>query len=348
MGQTLLTFAALSWIAFFLKQTQGVFVPFVAAFVLSLASAPVVEGLRRRGVPYWLAVLGIVLFGLLALAGVGILLEETIGAFVEHAPRFKEQAEHLWERLTARLEGTPKKIGDLAETSDLLRAALGAGGATAMSLLGGLFDLSMIALYLILLLSGRRHLAGGLRNALGRARARRILRGLVEVERELFRFALLRTMLGLGTGGLVWLILGAYGVEFAPLWALLTFIGQYVPFVGPLVASVLPILMAAVQFPSFGPAVGVLVWLLFLHWTVGFAIEPRIFSVGLRLNQTLVLLGLGLFGWMWGAVGVLLWVPLLSILKLVAKHYPALRPLEVLLGPASGSRRSSSARRGRA
>src|SRR6516225_1162693 len=86
MGQTLLTFAALSWIAFFLKQTQGVFVPFVAAFVLSLASAPVVEGLRRRGVPYWLAVLGIVLFGLLALAGVGILLEETIGAFVEHAP----------------------------------------------------------------------------------------------------------------------------------------------------------------------------------------------------------------------------------------------------------------------
>ena len=65
-------------------------------------------------------------------------------------------------------------------------------------------------------------------------------------------------------------------------------------------------------------------------------VEPRVFSIGLSLNQTILLLGLALFGWMWGIVGALLWVPIMVALRLCAQQVPRLHAVDVFFGRADG------------
>lgn len=334
-GRFVVVMAATAGLAYFLRLTSDVFAPLAVAAVLSLAAYPTVAWMVRHRVPHWLAVSAVVMAALILLAAVGLLVEQSVGRFVEQAPQFEKQGERLWGRFRERLglPGTPA-LGD-ARGAEMFRTVVGIGGATALSVGGVLLEIVVVTLYLVFLLMGRRHFPALIEATLGKGVAHRASRALSEVESELLRYFILRTLVSVGSGVAVWAILAAYGVEFAVLWGLLTFVAQYIPFIGPISASILPVLMAVVQFPGIATALWILLWLTLLHVAVGFVVEPRIFSVGMRLNQTLVLLGLALMGWMWGIVGVLLWVPLLSALKMAAGHSHRLRPLVLYLGPTS-------------
>ncbi len=217
-----------------------------------------------------------------------------------------------------------------------MRTIAGLGGSTALSLVNIAFQLFLVILYLVFLLLGRHSLPRLLRRALGPERERKVLAAIEKIELQMLKYVGLRSAISLLTAAVVWIILMIYGVQFAGLWALLTFFAQFVPFIGPLSLSVLPVLMALLQFPSWSPALWVGGWLTLWHLLVGFILEPKVFSVGLSLNQTLVLLGLALFGWMWGIVGVLLWVPLMFAIRLAAQQASGFQAVDVLLGPADG------------
>lgn len=334
--RALLAAGATVGIAFFLRETADVFIPFVVALLLTLAATPVVEGMGRYRVPSWLAVSLVVLFFLVLLGVASLLIEQGLGSLMKLLPQFKDRASALWDRAAGRLGITAQPLGDLGSEPTALRALAGAGGATALSLVGILLQLVLVILYLILLLLGRRHLPALLRRAAGPERARGLLRSIEHIEKEVLRYLLLRSLISLLTAVAVGVILRIYGVKFAGLWALLTFFAQFVPFVGPILLSVLPVLLALVQFPSASTALGIAGWLTLWHLFIGFVVEPRVFSVALSLNQSLVLLGLALFGWMWGIVGALVWVPLMMVLRLSARQIPALHALDVFLGRADG------------
>lgn len=331
----LLAVAAAVGVAFFLRETAEVFVPFTAALVLALASYPAVQWLTRR-VPQALAIAMVVGIILIFLAVALLLIRQGVDSIVGNLPQFKSRAQELWKPLAAKLGMPERALDDLGKEPSAQRALLGVGGSTALSVLNVSFQLFLVLLYLIFLLMGRRYLSGLLRRAVGQDRAQATLQGIVKIERQMLRYLLLRTAISLVTAVAVWLILWLYGVQFAGLWALLTFFAQFVPFLGPMALSVLPVLMALLQFPSFSTALWIAGWLGAWHLFIGFVVEPKAFSIGLSLNQTLVLLGLAFMGWMWGIVGVLLWVPLMVALRLTSRQIPEWRPVDVLLGRADG------------
>jgi predicted PurR-regulated permease PerM len=342
IGGALLVLVAFAGLAFFLRATAEVFVPFAVALVVSLAANPIVASLARRKIPPAVSVILIVVLTLVLLGVAALLVQRGVDGFLETLPKFKDRAAALWKSLADRLGISAKLIENLGKEPGDIRTIAGVGGATALSLIGALFQLLLVLLYLILLLLGRQHLPRLLRRAVGPDRSSSVLGSLVKIERQMMRYLLLRTAVSLVTAAAVGVILAVYKVQFAGLWALLTFFAQYVPFIGPIALSVLPILMAVVQFPSVSTAAWIALWLSLVHLAVGFILEPRMFSVGLSLNQTLVLLGLALFGWMWGIVGVLLWVPLMVALRLMAQQISGLEALDALLGRASGPREQAA------
>jgi predicted PurR-regulated permease PerM len=328
-------------IAFFLRETADVFVPFTVAVLLTLAAYPLVDWMRRHRIPPWLSVSLIVLFFLVLLGVASLLIEQGVGSLMKLLPQFKNRATELWTSMAGRLGITGQPLEDLGNEPAAIRALAGAGGSTALSLATVLLQVMLVILYLILLLLGRRHLPALLRRALGQERARPLLRSIEQTEKEVLRYLLLRSCISLLTALAVGVILRLYGVKFAGLWALLTFFAQFVPFVGPILLSALPVLMALLQFPSMSTAVGIAGWLTLWHLFIGFVVEPKVFSVALSLNQSLVLLGLALFGWMWGIVGALLWVPIMMVLRLSARQIPGLHAVDVFLGRADGREASS-------
>ncbi|HLY10282.1 MAG TPA: AI-2E family transporter [Planctomycetota bacterium] len=323
-------------LAFFLRETSAVFVPFTVALLLALAGFPLVEWLAVRRVPPAVSVLLIVVFIFILLSLAGLLLEQGIEGLMGHLPQLKTRAATLWTRMSGRLGITAQPLEDLGKEPSALRALVGMGGSTALSLITGTFQLLLVILYLVFLLLGRRHLPNLLRRALGWDRARTVQESIQKIERQMLRYLVLRSAISVVTASAVGLILRLYGVPFAGLWALLTFFAQFIPFVGPILLSVLPVLFAALQNPSLEPACWIAGWLLLLHLVIGFVVEPKVFSIGLALNQTLVLLGLGLFGWMWGILGALLWVPIMVALRLTAQELPGFHAVDVFLGRADG------------
>src|SRR5262249_47053402 len=149
----------------------------------------------------------------------------------------------------------------------------------------------LILVYLVFFLIGRDSVPRVLDRAVGIEKRKKAMAILRDVERQSLRYIALRTVLCVVTGVVAWGILQAFGVEFALLFGVLTFVAQYVPFIGPAVASVAPITIAFIQFdtPSKPLAIGAL--LLVWHFLVGYLLEPRVFGKGMHLSQALVLLG---------------------------------------------------------
>jgi AI-2 transport protein TqsA len=151
------------------------------------------------------------------------------------------------------------------------------------------------------------------------------------LEHQMLRYVWLRTVISLLTAAGYWLVLVLYGVESAALWAALAFVAQYVPYIGPLLATVLPIGMALLQFPSPWTAFWIAAWLTAWSVLMGNVVEAKVMGQGMNLSPVLILFGLAFFSWMWGLVGVFLAVPVLATLKLLLERFERTRPAALLI-----------------
>jgi hypothetical protein len=123
------------------------------------------------------------------------------------------------------------------------------------------------------------------------------------------------TLINLGLGAVVTLMLYIMGMPNPMLWGVMTALLNYVPYLGPALTVVVLTFVALLTYPTCGEAL--LVALLFLAITSveGYIITPLAVSTRLTLNPLLILLSLLFWYWMWGIVGALLTVPILVCVK---------------------------------
>jgi predicted PurR-regulated permease PerM len=145
-------------------------------------------------------------------------------------------------------------------------------------------------------------------------------------------YLFLQLVISLATGVIVWFSLSLIGVDFAVTWGAMAFFLNFIPTVGSILASVPPILVALVQFPSIWPAVGTAVVLLMIQMTIGNVVAPKVLGERLNLSPVVVLISLVFWGWLWGVVGALLSVPIASAIKIVCGNVEPLRPISILMG----------------
>ncbi len=141
----------------------------------------------------------------------------------------------------------------------------------------------------------------------------------------------LKTLLSLGTGFCVTMLLLFLGVDYAILWGIIAFLLNYIPNIGSIIASVPAILLAFVQF-GIGKAVIVAIGYLSINILFGPIMEPKIMGRGLGLSTLVVFLSLVFWGWVLGPVGMLLSVVLTMIVKIALESREDTRWLGILLG----------------
>ncbi|MGW8180696.1 MAG: AI-2E family transporter, partial [bacterium] len=149
------------------------------------------------------------------------------------------------------------------------------------------------------------------------------------------RYIALKTLVSLTTGFAAWLWLTILNVDFAILWGLLTFILNYIPNIGSIIAAISPTLLALIQFGP-GSALLVIAGFLVINAVLGSIVEPRLMGYGLDLSTLVVFVSLVVWQWVLGPVGMLLSVPLTMTLKIALESHEDTRWIGVLLG--SGKR----------
>lgn len=133
------------------------------------------------------------------------------------------------------------------------------------------------------------------------------------------------------TGLAAYAVMKPMGLDFAETWALLTALLNFIPNIGSAVATILPAIVALVQFDTLVPFLVIALGVSAIQLTIGNFVEPALMGRSLNLSPLVIILSLTLWATVWGVVGMFLAVPIMVIVLIVCSHIPAWRPVAVVL-----------------
>lgn len=133
------------------------------------------------------------------------------------------------------------------------------------------------------------------------------------------------------TAILGYIVMIIVGVDFAFLWSILIFALNFIPYVGSIISTLLPAVFSIIQFGSVWPGLWIFGSIMALHTIIGNYIEPKIMGKSLNLSPLVVLVALSFWGYVWDLLGMLLSVPITSIMLITFAQFPATRSIAILL-----------------
>jgi predicted PurR-regulated permease PerM len=175
------------------------------------------------------------------------------------------------------------------------------------------------SLYYVMLLAGMANYEEYLQYV-GADKGAELLIEYENIRNSIFSYMWIKVLISIFVGLLTFVICVAFNIKFAVFWGFLAFFLNFIPNVGTIFGTVLPILMGIIELDSFGDIFGMSILLIFLHFIMGNIIEPIIMGNRLRLNTLSVLFGLVFWGYIWGIPGMILSVPLLVIMKIILER----------------------------
>lgn len=322
-------------------------IPTAAAIVLALVLTPVAKKLERLRLPPTAAAGASVFLLALVVAGLLVVSAPAITSWAQQAP-------YLTYTLERKLEGLRKSLAFVKQVTDRVEQATQAQPAPAAteakppekvvvrdkSLISEmmsttpalLLQIGYAAVLAFMLLAHRNdHKRQILRVPLNfhtRVRMARVMRDINDrVGTYLFALVVIYSLVALAST----IVLALLGFPNPLLWGVLMGLASFVPFVGPPVAIGLVAFVALLTYEDWMHMVAAPLVLAVIHFVESQLVTPTFVSRRCALNTVAVFAGVAFLGWMWGAVGAIVAVPLLILISTVAAHLPSLRWLEVLL-----------------
>jgi len=308
-------------------------VPLLLALLLSLMLAPAVRVLCRWRLPRSVATLLVLLSSIvLAAALIGSLVAPA-RAWMVQVPKSLERIERSLSALRQpmlAMTNAGEKIADLADIGGerkLQRVVEAGPGGLARLLSATPAVLASMAGTLLLTFIFLLHGDALLRKLVELAPALHLKKDIVlatrsaqyELSTYMLTIATINAVFGLLTASALWLL----GVDNALLWGGIVALLNFAPFVGPMVAAALLVVVGFARFDTVLSALAVPGVFLVLHLLEGQLVTPWVVGRRLALDPVMVFLALMLFGWLWGVPGLLLAMPLVSCIRIVAERIPA-------------------------
>lgn len=317
---------------------KALFIPLSFAILISFILYPICKLIEKKGVNSTVAIF-ISIFGLVVLASFITYL------FILQIIAFSNE----WQFFRVKLVETALQLSHyLSEQFNLssenqmvfLKNAINNSGTQAISLLQNtlyslsesLFYLVIIPVYSILILHYRQLLVNVLYHIFPSEKKETIREILVETIHAYYNF--IKGM------GLVYIIVGVLnsiglaiiGVPHPILFGFTASVLTFIPYVGILISSLLPIAISWITFNSIWYPIGVVIVFGIVQLLEAYIIFP--FAVGsrLKINTLVIILVVIIGGILWGAAGMILFIPFVSIAKLIAIRTKGLKILEILLG----------------
>jgi AI-2 transport protein TqsA len=297
-----------------LRAVAWLVAPVFLALVVVIALAPVQSWLRRVGVPRWVATTVLLLLVWTVLLAFVALLVVSVAQFAALLPDYSGRAEILIGDVVADLNDAGLVSGRLSDLVRQIDYGQLVGLATDL-----LSRLTSTASTLVLLLSALVFMSI---ESSGFHRRMALVgedRPHLPVAMTLFTqgtrsYLLVSTVFGAVVAVGDWIALAIIGVPAAGLWGLLAFITNYVPNVG-FVLGVVPPALLGLLAGGWGELIAIVVVYSLLNFVVQTLIQPRFVGDSVGLSMTVTFVALLFWGWVLGALGALLAIPLTLLVK---------------------------------
>jgi AI-2 transport protein TqsA len=316
-----------------LRMAKSVLFPFFLALLIYFILSPALEFLYKKlKLSKTIALVIIFFFAFIVLYITGAILYSSGVTLANELPAYSGKFTRLLDEIQTGLKVPKTQLDPLSWIKTLNIEKVGAFVLSSLgTFFGFLSNILLILIFLVFMLAGRGRLNAKIKDAAAPERSHALTRILDHIEREVEKYLALKTVICIGSGLVAWIIMAGFGLDFAALFGVITFLLNYIPNIGSFIAKLLPFIIALLQFDNGWTAVWMLVLLFVTDGIIGMIIEPRMMGKRLGMSPLAILVALFFWGWLWGIPGMILAVPIMAVLKIVAGNIPSLKLFEALL-----------------
>jgi predicted PurR-regulated permease PerM len=324
----LLVLATLA-VGYTLWAAQDLVLPVLLAMFFALVGNPILRMLQRLWIPRFVGAILVLTLGLVGTVQLGRQLVQPGGEWIRQVPGQLHD-------LAPKLRTLVKPVREANKAAENIARA--AGGETSSSRVQVVrteindpykaltttprFVASVLAVVLLtffFMVYGQSLQRNAIALLPGRQQKRITGEILQSIEHEISRYVLaisvINALFGLVLAGALYFL--QVPLDEALLWGTMAALLNFAPYVGPLIGIVIMLVMGFVAFPDPLHALLPAGIYLLLHTIEGQLVTPIVLGRRMALSPLVLILGLMVFGWMWGIIGLLLAVPLLVCVKLV-------------------------------
>ncbi|MDR3669150.1 MAG: AI-2E family transporter [Ignavibacteriaceae bacterium] len=339
-------------IGFTLKELSNIFIPFVIAYLLFFAFSPLNEILSKFKIPMFLIILLDISITVLIAWGVSAFIIGSFSQFADQLPLYEEKLNLIVKNVSLGL-GIKDPFYNNFSINNLIRnldykPIAGNIFTSTFSLLGSVL---FVLFFFVFVVTGHNNIYEAIKKRfvhrkpdhdLDKAKAT-LNAGINETEsdkleretseredklagtfknitKQIQRYIIAKIGVNLGAGISVFIVCLIFKIDFPIVWALFTFLFNFIPSLGSAIALGLPIVFVLVQTGSAGFTILIALIIGAIQTLFFNVLEPQLIGRRLNLNPLLILLSVLLWGYVWGIIGMLLSVPLTAIIKIIMSN----------------------------
>jgi len=158
-----------------------------------------------------------------------------------------------------------------------------------------------------------------------------------QIAKKIRKYMLIRTLASVVTGVAVFLFTLSIGLDLAVAWGVISFVLNYIPYVGPLVAVILPVIFATVQFESWQMAAVIFGSLYLIQFVIGSYLEPMLTGTALAISPFVMLFAFLIWDFLWGMPGAFIGLPVTIALFTIWEQNPSTRWIANLMSTSGAA-----------
>jgi predicted PurR-regulated permease PerM len=338
------TFAGCVLVVVVLYWAQAILVPFALAILLTFVLTPPVTGLERwiGRVPAVLLVVTLVFSGL-GLAGWGVARQ--VESLAADLPAYRDNIRTKIEDV--RGAGKGGAVEKLQQTLEGIRTDLGTGQALRRTvprpvvvtsadsmmysgfawlgpILAPLSTAGLVLVTVIFMLLERRDLRDRLIGLVGHGQLAVTTKAFDEAGTRVSRQLLMQSLVNLVYGVVAGVGLYCLGVPYPLLWASLGGALRFIPYIGPVLGAVAPIVVSLAALEGWRGSIEVIALYVALELFTNLVLETVLYAGAAGVSQVALLMSVAFWTWLWGPLGLLMATPLTICLVVLGKHVPGL------------------------
>ena len=344
---------------------RDIFIPLSVAVLLTFTLAPLVSVLRKIRVPRPVAVVGVVTGAVAAIFIFGAVVASQLGTLAQNIPLYQSNieakvkvikdanvGEGIFDRISKLLDRLGREIQADEEPNTISApdaedpptppipvevvepapAPLQVLQTVIGPLIEPLATGGIIIVVVIFMLLKREDLRDRFIRLVGAGDLHRTTAALQDAGERVARYLLMQLVVNVAYAVPIGIGLWVIGVPNAPLWGLMALILRFVPYIGPIIASIFPLALALAVDPGWTMVLWTAALFVGLELISNNVVEPWLYGSRTGLSPLAIIVAAIFWTWLWGPLGLLLSTPLTVCLVVLGRHVPQFEFLDVLLG----------------
>jgi predicted PurR-regulated permease PerM len=298
---------------------------------------PVVTWLERIHIPRALGSLIIVLVTVAMLAVMGYSLMDRADQFSADWPKYRAPLQKAAAEVESKMESVEKNVSEIEQGEKASGQAVTTReeSHTVRDLLVGrlssLYEFVLAATFvpflLFFMLAAKRQVWHATMQLFAPGERTAVRDALSEVTQVLRSYLMGTALVGLVLVIASSLFFWMMGLDFPFLTGLVSGICNLVPYLGVIMSWVPPLLVGLKKYSTVTPFLGIFAFLTVMHIVTANLLIPALVGWRVRLNALALTIALLFWGWLWGAMGLILAIPITAVLKVVCDHVESLQPV---------------------